>query len=61
MAHIAIGMGTLEAMGLLGSSTQSTAYMASFVFCVLATVFAVPWARIFERGLIESLMRKVAG
>jgi uncharacterized membrane protein YeiB len=61
IAHILIGMGTLEAIGLLGNSTPANALWAAFGFCILATLFAAIWTRYFERGLIESLMRKVAG
>ncbi len=61
IAHIVIGMGTLEAIGLLGNSTASQANIASLVFCVSATLYAALWAKYFERGLIESLMGKVAG
>ncbi len=61
VAHILIGMGTLEALGMLGGQTVGQAVWASILFCAAATVYALIWARWFKRGPIEGLMRKVAG
>lgn len=61
IAHILIGMGTLEAMGLLGGQTLSQSVLASVTFCAAATVYAFFWAKAFKRGPIEALMRKLAG
>jgi len=61
IAHILIGMGTLEALGMLGGQSVAQAMVASTVFCFAATVYALIWARWFKRGPIEALMRKVAG
>ncbi|MEM9580841.1 MAG: heparan-alpha-glucosaminide N-acetyltransferase domain-containing protein [Pseudomonadota bacterium] len=61
IAHILIGMGTLEALGLLGGQTAQQALWASLVFCICATLFAYVWSRFFKRGPVEALMRRVAG
>ncbi|WP_166415631.1 DUF418 domain-containing protein [Cochlodiniinecator piscidefendens] len=61
IAHIFVGMGTLEALGMLGHQTVGKALMASLLFCLLATVYALIWARWFKRGPIEMVMRKLAG
>jgi uncharacterized membrane protein YeiB len=61
IAHILVGMGTLEALNLLGGQPLSTAVLASLIFCALATVYAFVWAKLFKRGPIEAVMRKVAG
>lgn len=61
IAHILIGMGTLEAMGRLGGQTAGQALAAALVFCLSATVYAWIWARVFKRGPIEAVMRKLAG
>lgn len=61
IAHIVVGMGTLEALGMLGNQTISTSFIASVLFCVIAIIYALIWARFFKRGPIEALMRKVAG
>ncbi len=61
IAHILVGMGTLEALGMLGGQTVAQAVGASLLFCFAATVYALIWARWFKRGPIEAMMRKIAG
>lgn len=61
IAHILIGMGTLEALNLLDNRSIGEAVGASAVFCLAATVYAYFWARWFRRGPIEATMRKLAG
>lgn len=61
VAHIVLGMGTLEALGMLGGQSLAQSVTASVVFCVFATLYAWVWARWFKRGPIEALMRKTAG
>ena len=61
IAHILIGMGTLEAMGMLGEQTLRQSVLASFVFCAASTVYAFFWSKAFKRGPVEALMRKLAG
>lgn len=61
IAHILVGMGTLEALGKLGGQTVAQAVGASLLFCFAATVYALIWARQFKRGPIEAMMRKLAG
>ncbi len=61
IAHIVIGMGTLEALDMLGGQTVSKAIGAALLFCFVATVYAMIWARWFKRGPIEAAMRKLAG
>ncbi|MCV6626684.1 MAG: DUF418 domain-containing protein [Cellvibrionaceae bacterium] len=61
IAHIMLGMGVLEELGLLGARTIVEAVSAAMVFCLLATVFAYYWSKAFKRGPIEMLMRKLAG
>ncbi|MEM8853472.1 MAG: DUF418 domain-containing protein [Pseudomonadota bacterium] len=61
IAHIFIGMGALEELGLLGGQSLSAALMASAAFCALATVYAYVWSRRFKRGPVEAVMRRVAG
>lgn len=62
VAHIVIGMGTMEAMGLLPPFRQSGLWdvcAAATMFAVLAIVFAQICARHFRQGPLESLMRWV--
>lgn len=61
IAHILLGMGTLEAMGLLGAGTIESALLATLAFLLIATIFCWFWARHFANGPLEALMRKLAG
>lgn len=61
IAHILIGMGTLEALGMLGGQSLSTSVTAALLFCTIAVVYALVWSRYFKRGPIEAAMRKIAG
>jgi uncharacterized protein len=61
ITHILIGMGTLEALEMLGGQTVAQAVGASFLFCFAATIYAFIWAHLFKRGPIEAAMRKLAG
>lgn len=60
-AHIFLGMGSLQVLGLLGGQTMPAAWAASLGFCLVATVFAYRWSRRFRRGPLEGLMRRVTG
>jgi len=60
VAHILIGMGVLEAAGLLDGSLspwQITGY--ALLFCALSSGFALLWQRKFKRGPLEAVMRYV--
>ncbi|PID79119.1 transporter [bacterium DOLZORAL124_64_63] len=61
IAHILVGMWTLEALGMLGGQSIVSATVAALIFSLLATIYAFIWNQKFKRGPIESLMRKVAG
>ncbi len=61
IAHILLGMGILEALGMLGSQSPQSVLLASSLFCTGAVLYANLWSRWFERGPMEMLMRKVAG
>ena len=61
IAHILVGMGTLEALGLLEGQTAATSLAASAVFCLAAAIYAVVWSRWFKRGPAEAAMRRIAG
>ncbi|WP_281019000.1 MULTISPECIES: heparan-alpha-glucosaminide N-acetyltransferase domain-containing protein [unclassified Minwuia] len=61
LAHVLIGMGMLEALGLLGGQTVGQAVGAAALFCIFATLYSLIWTRWFKRGPIEAFMRKVVG
>lgn len=60
VAHILIGMGLLEAFGRLdGSLTSPMVFTLSIGFATLTSLYARLWSRIYSRGPLESLMRKI--
>ncbi|MBN7777407.1 DUF418 domain-containing protein [Nitratireductor aquimarinus] len=61
IAHIVVGMGALEALGMLGGQTPGAAVLAALIFCAASAVFAFVWSHAFKRGPVETLMRWVAG
>ncbi len=59
-AHILIGMGLLESLGLLGGQMSSLGiFTYSLGFVASAALFALIWLRKFRRGPLEALMRIV--
>ena len=54
-------MTAIEVLGLVGTASAGTAYLASGLFCTLATAFAILWARRFQHGPLEWLMRRLTG
>jgi uncharacterized membrane protein YeiB len=61
IAHVLIGMGTLEELGMLGGQTLPAAVTAALLFCSLAVLYAFLWSRKYKRGPIEAAMRRLAG
>lgn len=61
IAHILLGMGTLEALGMLGGQSAEAAFAAAVLFCLGAAMFAWMWSRRWKRGPMEMLMRRLAG
>jgi len=61
VAHVVIGMGTLDALGLLRRQRLSTVSIAATLFCAAAVGFSWWWERRFARGPLEQLMRRVCG
>lgn len=61
-AHILLGMGTLEGLGLLdGSLTNPEIFKISLLFCLLTMIYARLWALFSKRGPLEWIMRRVSG
>lgn len=60
VAHVIIGMGTLEAIGRLENQTIGFALLSSVIFCISGIVFSVWWLKIFKMGPLERLFRKIA-
>ena len=61
IAHILLGMGTIEWLGVTGGQTTGRALAAALLFCLAAAVYAYLWSRLVGRGPVEALMRRVAG
>lgn len=60
VAHILIGMGLLDEVGLLdGSLSTVEIFWFSVFFCVACAIYARIWAIWFKRGPLEALMRRV--
>jgi uncharacterized membrane protein YeiB len=61
VAHILLGMGTLEAMGQLDGSLSPLAIFGySLGFCALAMVLSWVWTLLATRGPLEALMRRAS-
>ena len=59
VAHILLGMGTLEAMGQLdGSLTTWEIFGYSLGFCALSALFTWFWMLLAKQGPLEALMRR---
>jgi uncharacterized protein len=59
VAHILIGMGTLEALGWMdGSLSPAQVFWFSVLFCALCSLYTRLWAFKFKRGPLETLMRR---
>lgn len=61
LAHILLGMGTMEALGMVGTRTTGTAVVATVVFCGIALPLAYLGSLRFRRGPVEGLMRRIVG
>lgn len=61
VAHVIVGMGTLEALGRLGGQSIEFSWLAAVVFCCSAVVVGVFWLRWFRTGPLEWCFRKIAG
>ncbi len=59
VAHVIIGMGTLEAIGRLKQQSLIFSVSCALAFCVLAVMFAHLWTLRFKRGPLETIMRQL--
>ena len=58
VAHVVVGMGTLEALGRLENQTLPFAVTSAAIFCVASVIFAHSWREKFRRGPLEALLRR---
>lgn len=61
VAHVVIGMGILETVGLLKNQSLSFALISATLFCIGAVLFATLWRMYFKRGPLEFVMRELTG
>lgn len=57
IAHIILGMGTLEAVGWLQGQSLAQVTYAALTYSLIAILFAWCWTRYFQHGPLEWLMR----
>lgn len=60
-AHIVVGLGTLVALGVVGTEPLPTAAGYGVLFFALAVGLSVAWKSFARHGPLEWVMRKVAG
>jgi len=59
VAHVVIGLGVLDDLGLLGQMSMETALVAALLWCVASIAGSHLWRRRVKRGPLEWLMRTV--
>jgi uncharacterized membrane protein YeiB len=59
--HIILGLGTVEALGLVSTQSLPRAAGCGVLFFVLAVLISWLWKEVFRHGPLEWVMRKVAG
>jgi uncharacterized membrane protein YeiB len=59
VAHVVIGMGTLEELGRLDNQELTTAVGSALCFCAIGVTAAMVWRRFFDRGPLEWVLRKI--
>lgn len=60
VAHILIGMGTLESLGWLQGRTLQEVLLASGIYFLCSIMFCQLWSRRWKQGPLEMLMRRVS-
>ena len=60
VAHVILGMGMLEYLGLLVNQTIDFSLFSALIFCVCGIIFSVIWLKYFKAGPLEWLFRKCA-
>ncbi len=62
VAHILLGMGILDELGLLdGSLSPDAIFTYSVGFCLICAIYALLWQKIQSRGPLEWVMRRLTG
>jgi uncharacterized membrane protein YeiB len=61
VAHVVVGMGLLEAFGLLYERDLLFSFGTAIGFTLFSIIFSVFWRMKFNRGPLELVMRKITG
>lgn len=61
IAHIYLGMGVMDALGMLGQSSVSASFITSLLFVAIMALLSNIWANFFKAGPLEIVMRKITG
>lgn len=61
IAHLIVGKGILEGLGLLENQTFPFAIGSAVIFCICGVIFSHFWRKRFERGPLEWGMRRITG
>jgi uncharacterized protein len=60
VAHVIVGMGTLEAIGLLYNQSINFSLFAALVFSITSIIFSVLWLNRFKAGPLETIFKKLS-
>ncbi len=60
LAHVILGMGLLESLGMLDKQSLAFSLTCALIFCVFAVVFASYWRKFFLQGPLEGILRRVS-
>lgn len=60
VAHVIIGMGVLEAVGLLYDQSIQMSLLASLLFCIASVMFSVFWLSRFKTGPLEWIFKRLS-
>ncbi|MFF2529909.1 DUF418 domain-containing protein [Brevibacillus sp. NPDC058079] len=61
VSHIIVGLGFLALIGRFKDQTLAFAILYAIGFFLFSIVLTLVWRRWFERGPLESFMRKISG
>jgi uncharacterized membrane protein YeiB len=61
MAHIVLGLGAIERLGLTGTQSPEVALLAASGFFAAALGVSWAWLKVARHGPLEGLMRKACG